>query len=72
MTYQIKVKTIEPFGKEIEFTYNAVTHPNKGDILYYRDIVLKVVEVGHVIRTHMMGQYENNTISFVELMVNYA
>lgn len=72
MTYQIKVKTIEPFGKEIEFTYNAVTHPNAGDILYYRDITLRVVEVGHIIRSKIMGEYENNTLSFVELLVNYA
>lgn len=67
MTYLIAVVPVD--SSDPRFTYEASTHPTLGEQLYVRDKHYKVVSVGHVLTTRVIGNYQKHTLEEVEIIV---
>lgn len=68
MTYQISVIPTVNSDKP-GFTYQASTHPTVGEYLYFRDKNYKVISVGHVLTTSVIGAYLKHNLEEVEIIV---
>lgn len=71
MKYQISViPTVAPCTAVCpRFTYQANTHPTVGEYLYFRDKKYKVISVGHVLTTSVIGAYLKHNLEEVEIIV---
>lgn len=66
--YRIKVtKWCKP--QEVLLDYAACTHPQKGDVLWYRDKPMSVGLVSHILTTYVDGNGETHSLSYVEIQV---